>query len=79
MIGRIHAMVVDCPDPVALTDFYIELTGLTTRDGDNGWITLAAPTGSPGCASRRSTGRSPCMTSTKSVCPSDLIPTGAIP
>jgi predicted enzyme related to lactoylglutathione lyase len=47
MIGRIHAMVVDCPDPVALADFYAELTGLVRRDSDDDWVTLAGADGQP--------------------------------
>jgi catechol 2,3-dioxygenase-like lactoylglutathione lyase family enzyme len=41
MIGRIHAVVLDCPDPAALAGFYAEVTGLTRRDGDDDWVTLA--------------------------------------
>src|SRR5918911_1470173 len=28
MIGRLHHVILDCPDPAALADFYAELLGL---------------------------------------------------
>jgi len=36
MIGRLHHLVVDCPDPAALAGFYAELLGLpvTYRSAD---------------------------------------------
>lgn len=36
MIGRRHHVVIDCPDPAALADFYAELLGLpvTYRSAD---------------------------------------------
>jgi len=36
MIGRLHHLIVDCPDPAALAEFYSELLGLpvTYRSAD---------------------------------------------
>jgi catechol 2,3-dioxygenase-like lactoylglutathione lyase family enzyme len=36
MIGRAHHVIIDCPDPQALAEFYSELLGLpvTYRSGD---------------------------------------------
>jgi catechol 2,3-dioxygenase-like lactoylglutathione lyase family enzyme len=36
MIGRMHHLIVDCPDPVVLSEFYAELLGLpiTYRSAD---------------------------------------------
>jgi catechol 2,3-dioxygenase-like lactoylglutathione lyase family enzyme len=41
MIGRMHHVVVDCPDPAALAGFYSELLGrpITYRSDD--WIVVA--------------------------------------
>jgi catechol 2,3-dioxygenase-like lactoylglutathione lyase family enzyme len=40
MIIRLHAVVLDCPQPRRLADFYSELTGWKTEDEDDDWITL---------------------------------------
>jgi len=47
MIGRIHHVVLDCPDPPALATFYSSLLGLpvTYQDDD--------PAGHPFCLIRR--------------------------
>ena len=36
MIGRLHHLVIDCPDPPALASFYAELLGqpITYRSDD---------------------------------------------
>jgi catechol 2,3-dioxygenase-like lactoylglutathione lyase family enzyme len=41
MIGRLHHVVVDCPQPAALADFYSALLGMpvTYRSGD--WVVIA--------------------------------------
>ena len=41
VIGRLHHVVLDCPDPAALAAFYAELLGLP--------ITYADPAGHPFC------------------------------
>jgi predicted enzyme related to lactoylglutathione lyase len=40
MIGRLHAVVLDCPDPRALALFYSAVTGWQTEDDDPNWVTL---------------------------------------
>jgi catechol 2,3-dioxygenase-like lactoylglutathione lyase family enzyme len=41
MIGRLHHVVIDCPDPAALAAFYSELLGqpITYRSED--WVVIA--------------------------------------
>lgn len=41
MIGRLHHVVIDCPDPNALAEFYSALLGLpvTCRSAD--WVVIA--------------------------------------
>ncbi|WP_176737281.1 VOC family protein [Micromonospora citrea] len=43
MIGQLRTVVIDCPDPRALADFYSELLGLPLDPGasDDGWVVLA--------------------------------------
>jgi catechol 2,3-dioxygenase-like lactoylglutathione lyase family enzyme len=50
MIGRLHHVVLDCPDPDDLAAFYSELLGLpiTYRSGD--WVVVAANDTSSGLA-----------------------------
>jgi len=40
MIGTLHSVVLDCPDPKALAAFYAELVGGTLDDEDETWIDL---------------------------------------
>jgi catechol 2,3-dioxygenase-like lactoylglutathione lyase family enzyme len=42
MIGRLHHVVLDCPDPASLAEFYSELLGqpITYRSED--WVVVAA-------------------------------------
>jgi hypothetical protein len=47
MIGRLHSVVLDCPDPEKLAAFYAELTGLDWGDGDEYWVTLNGADGHP--------------------------------
>ncbi len=50
MIGRLHHVVIDCPDPAALAQFYAELLGLhvTYRSAD--WVVVAENDTSSGLA-----------------------------
>jgi len=50
MIGRLHHVVLDCPDPAALAGFYSRLLGqpITYRSDD--WIVVAANDASSGLA-----------------------------
>ena len=40
MIGRLHAFVLDCPDPVALAGFYGAILDLTIGYQDDDWVVL---------------------------------------
>ena len=50
MIGRLHHVVLDCPDPASLAEFYSELLGqpITHRSAD--WVVVAANDSSSGLA-----------------------------
>jgi catechol 2,3-dioxygenase-like lactoylglutathione lyase family enzyme len=48
MIGRLDSLVIDCPEPRELADFYIELLGMYLVSEDPDWVTLR--TDSPGAA-----------------------------
>jgi catechol 2,3-dioxygenase-like lactoylglutathione lyase family enzyme len=53
MIGRMHHMVIDCPDPAALAAFYSELVGLPITYRSEGWVVVAANDRSSGIAFQR--------------------------
>ncbi len=40
MIGRLHTVVIDCPNPAALAEFYSELLGLPITRRDSDWVTI---------------------------------------
>ena len=40
MIGRLHAFVLDCPDPWALADFYSAVLGLPVTYSDDDWVVV---------------------------------------
>jgi len=40
VIGRLHAFVLDCPDPVALAGFYGAVLGLEIGYQDDDWVVL---------------------------------------
>ena len=42
MIGRLHHVVIDCPDPQALAEFYSELIGLPITYTSEDWVVIAA-------------------------------------
>lgn len=44
-IGKIGAVVLDCPDPVALARFYAELVGGNVEDDGDGWVDLTGTGG----------------------------------
>jgi catechol 2,3-dioxygenase-like lactoylglutathione lyase family enzyme len=50
MIGRLHHVVVDCPDPRALAAFYAELLGLRRVWDEDDWVVIAADEHSSGIA-----------------------------
>ncbi len=48
MIGRMHHVVLDCPDPDALAGFYSALLGLPVTYRDDDWVVVAASETSSG-------------------------------
>jgi len=42
MIGRMHHVVLDGPDPAALAAFYSALLGLPVTYRDDDWVVVAA-------------------------------------
>jgi catechol 2,3-dioxygenase-like lactoylglutathione lyase family enzyme len=45
MIGRLRTVVLDCPDPRALAEFYAGLFGGTVEADDEDWVVLNEPSG----------------------------------
>jgi catechol 2,3-dioxygenase-like lactoylglutathione lyase family enzyme len=41
MIGRLHHVVIDCPDPAALAQFYSELLGLPVTYRSDDWFVVS--------------------------------------
>jgi catechol 2,3-dioxygenase-like lactoylglutathione lyase family enzyme len=41
MIGRRHHVVIDCPDPRRLAEFYSELLGLSITYESDDWVVIA--------------------------------------
>jgi catechol 2,3-dioxygenase-like lactoylglutathione lyase family enzyme len=41
VIGRMHHVVIDCPDPAALAAFYSELLGLPVTYTSDDWVVIA--------------------------------------
>jgi catechol 2,3-dioxygenase-like lactoylglutathione lyase family enzyme len=53
MIGRMHHVVLDCPDPRALANFYAALLGdPITHDSDD-WVVVSTSTQASGLAFQR--------------------------
>jgi len=50
MIGRLHHVVIDCPDPAALAAFYSELLGLPVTYRSDDFAVVAASDRSSGLA-----------------------------
>ncbi len=53
MIGRMHHVVLDCPDPGALADFYSALLGLPVTYRGDDWVVVAVSDTSSGLAFQR--------------------------
>jgi catechol 2,3-dioxygenase-like lactoylglutathione lyase family enzyme len=53
MFGRLHHVVIDCPDPPALAAFYSPLVGWPVVWDDPDWTVLAADRTSSGLAFQR--------------------------
>jgi catechol 2,3-dioxygenase-like lactoylglutathione lyase family enzyme len=50
MIGRLHHIVLDCADPMAVARFYSELLGLPVTYRGEDWVVVAASETSSGLA-----------------------------
>jgi catechol 2,3-dioxygenase-like lactoylglutathione lyase family enzyme len=50
MIGRLHGIVIDCPDPSGLASFYEELLGMIRVQDDGDWIVIGDAPDRPGLA-----------------------------
>lgn len=50
MIGRLHHVVLDCPDPQALAAFYSELLGQPVTYRSDDWVVVAASDRASGLA-----------------------------
>jgi catechol 2,3-dioxygenase-like lactoylglutathione lyase family enzyme len=55
MIGRLDSVVIDCPDPRALADFYCELLGMHVVFDDGEWVTIKTDTDGPSLAFQKAT------------------------
>jgi catechol 2,3-dioxygenase-like lactoylglutathione lyase family enzyme len=53
MIGRLHHVVLDCPDPAALAEFYAELLGLPITYRSDDWVVIAKNDTTSGVAFQR--------------------------
>ncbi|MCP2259444.1 Glyoxalase-like domain-containing protein [Streptoalloteichus tenebrarius] len=58
---KVGAVVLDCPDPTALANFYSALLGWPSveADGDNSWVTLRDPAGGPSLCFQRAADYTP--------------------
>ncbi len=59
MIGRLHHVVLDCPDPAALAAFYSGLLGLPITYRSDDWVVVAANETSSGLAFQLAPGHRP--------------------
>jgi catechol 2,3-dioxygenase-like lactoylglutathione lyase family enzyme len=53
MIGRWLGLIIDCPDPSALADFYQELLGMIRVQDDGDWVVIGDAPDRPGVAFQR--------------------------
>jgi catechol 2,3-dioxygenase-like lactoylglutathione lyase family enzyme len=59
MLGRLHHLVIDCPDPRALAEFWSRLLGdPITYDGDD-FVVVSSSTRASGLAFQRAPGHRP--------------------
>jgi catechol 2,3-dioxygenase-like lactoylglutathione lyase family enzyme len=59
MIGRLHHIVIDCPDPHALAAFYSELLGLPLTYESEDWVVISRDDTSSGIAFQLAPGARP--------------------
>ena len=55
MIGKLHGIVVDCPDPDSLARFYAELLGMVRVQDERDWVVIGEAADRPGLAFARIT------------------------
>jgi catechol 2,3-dioxygenase-like lactoylglutathione lyase family enzyme len=53
MLGRLHHVVLDCPDPAALASFYSRLLGQPVTYQSDDWVVVAASDKASGLAFQR--------------------------
>lgn len=59
MVGRLHGIVVDCPDPAALATFYEQVLGMVRVQDDGDFIVIGDAPDRPGVAFQRVSGHRP--------------------
>jgi catechol 2,3-dioxygenase-like lactoylglutathione lyase family enzyme len=59
VIGRLHHVIVDCPDPAALAGFYSELLGLPITWQEDDFAVVSASDTTPGIGFQRAEGFQP--------------------
>jgi catechol 2,3-dioxygenase-like lactoylglutathione lyase family enzyme len=59
MLGRLHHVVIDCPDPAALAAFYSALLGLPVTYQSDDFVVVAASDRSSGLAFQLATDHRP--------------------
>jgi catechol 2,3-dioxygenase-like lactoylglutathione lyase family enzyme len=59
MIGRMHHVVLDCPDPDSVASFYSALLGLPVTYRDDDWVVVAPNNESSGLAFQRAPANRP--------------------
>ena len=50
MIGRLHGIVIDCPDPSGLAAFYEQLLGMVRVQDEGDWVVIGDAPDRPGLA-----------------------------
>ena len=58
-IGRLHHVILDCPDPLALATFYSRLLGMPITYADEDFVVVAASDRTSGLAFQRSPDQRP--------------------
>lgn len=59
MIGRMHHVVLDCPDPAGVAEFYSALLGLPVTYRSDDWVVVAASDRASGLAFQLAPGNVP--------------------
>jgi catechol 2,3-dioxygenase-like lactoylglutathione lyase family enzyme len=59
MTGRMHHVVLDCPEPGVLAAFYSALLGLPVTYRDRDWVVVATSDQASGLAFQRAPGHQP--------------------